>query len=113
MKRRSLLALIMAMLLVFSAFAGCQDSGNSSQESSATQEQSAATDSSADSAESAGEDSVEAEPRQSVSIMSITFNGNPVGDDNERVLALEEYTNYDIEFTWVLMMRIRPTRSIL
>lgn len=102
MKRRSLLALIMAMLLVFSAFAGCQDSGNSSQESSATQEQSAATDSSADSAESAGEDSVEAEPRQSVSIMSITFNGNPVGDDNERVLALEEYTNYDIEFTWML-----------
>ena len=58
MKRRSLLALIMAMLLVFSAFAGCQDSGNSSQESSATQEQSAATDSSADSAESAGEDRV-------------------------------------------------------
>ena len=102
MKRRSLLALIMAMLLVFSAFAGCQDSGNSSQESSAAQEQSAAADSSADSAESAGEDSVEAEPRQSVSIMSITFNGNPVGDDNERVLALEEYTNYDIEFTWVL-----------
>ena len=41
MKRRSLLALIMAMLLVFSAFAGCQDSANSSQESSAAQESSA------------------------------------------------------------------------
>lgn len=42
------------------------------------------------------------EERQKISVMSITFNANPVDDTNALVQALEEYTNYDIEWTWML-----------
>lgn len=37
-----------------------------------------------------------------VSIMSLTFNGSPVPDDNVLVQKLEEYTDYDIKWTWIL-----------
>lgn len=53
--------------------------------------------------ESAAQESPYAgEERQKISVMSITFNANPVDDTNALVQALEEYTNYDIEWTWML-----------
>ena len=42
------------------------------------------------------------EARQSVSIMGLTFNGNPIPDDNPLVTTLEDTVNYDINFTWIL-----------
>lgn len=49
-----------------------------------------------------GGNTAESTERQKVSIMSLTFNGSPVPDDNILVTSLEDYTNYDIEYTWIL-----------
>ncbi|HIS55599.1 MAG TPA: extracellular solute-binding protein [Candidatus Fimimorpha excrementavium] len=52
-------------------------------------------------AESGGEHA-ETGGRQKVSIMSLTFNGSPVPDDNSLVQSLEDHVNYDIDWTWIL-----------
>ena len=48
------------------------------------------------------ENGTETGERQKVSVMSLTFNGSPVPDDNVLVKSLEDYVNYDIEWTWIL-----------
>ena len=84
-------------LLTAGCLAGCGSSGS---ESTSTQAEGSAS-SGAESAVSTTE-SVAAEERQSVSIMGLTFNGNPIPDDNPLVTTLEDTVNYDINFTWIL-----------
>lgn len=46
--------------------------------------------------------STETEGLTPVSIMSLTFNGSPIPEDNVLVQTLEEYTKYDIKWNWIL-----------
>lgn len=102
MKRRSMLAMTLAVVLVCFAFAGCSDGGNSSQVSKQESSKQDSAQNGASTADSSKAEESSVGERQQISIMSITFNGNPVDNDNERVKQLEEYTNYDINFTWIL-----------
>ena len=94
MKRRSMLAMALALVLVCFAFAGCSDGGNSSQVSKQESSKQDSVQSAASTADSSKAEESSAGERQQISIMSITFNGNPVDNENERVKQLEEYTNY-------------------
>ncbi len=96
-KWKQVISLATAAMLTAGCMAGC--GGNNGQIPNETTKAASAVQT-----QGSGESSTTsaAEPRQSVSIMSLTFNGNPVPDDNALVTTLEDYVNYDIDFTWVL-----------
>ncbi len=78
-KSRRVICFGMAALMLGSmALSGCGSKGGDAKENSGT------------------------EGKKTVSVMSLTFNGSPVQDDNILVQKLEEHTNYDVEWTWVL-----------
>lgn len=93
------ISLAVATIMTAGMLSGCGTSAG--EQDSGSAESSSAVESAAES--TSGEASSEApEERQSVSIMGLTFNGNPVPDDNILVTTLEDYVNYDIDFTWIL-----------
>lgn len=96
-KMNRAISLAAAAMLVAGCLTGCgNDGGNAS--GSAGEPSSASAGSSSENSSQPDQ----AEERQSVSIMGLTFNGNPIPDDNALVTTLEDNVNYDINFTWIL-----------
>lgn len=89
---RQLIGTLLAAALVGSTLTGCSQNTDPAPQ---TTTPGAPSQSTKDTASPAAE-------RQKISIMSLTFNGSPVDKANPLVQALEEHTNYDIEWTWVL-----------
>lgn len=100
--RKSIPALLTAALIL-SGLTAC---GNEDTTGSGTAESaSAASTGGAVSSEGnsgSTSEAADSEERQSVSVMSLTFSGNPVDGENADVQALQEHTNFDIEWTWIL-----------
>lgn len=99
-KWRQALSLATAAMLTVGSLTAC--GGNNAQVNEATKAPQNTTAPAQGSNQDATTTAAAEEPRQSVSIMSLTFNGNPVPDDNALVTTLEDLTNYNIEFTWIL-----------
>lgn len=93
---KRLTALAASAMLLIGSMAGCQS--NTANEGTTT----SAANSGQTQTSAADQTTKGSEERQKVSIMSLTFNGNPVTEDNILVQKLEEYTGYDIEWTWIL-----------
>lgn len=93
---KRLTALAASAMLLIGNMAGCQS--NTANEGTTT----SAANSGQTQTSAADQTTKGSEERQKVSIMSLTFNGNPVTEDNILVQKLEEYTGYDIEWTWIL-----------
>ena len=94
MKRRFKQVLSMAAVTVLTTgcLAGC---GNNSGGESTSAAGGGQSDTSQTTDTTTTTESEAPEARQSVSIMGLTFNGNPIPDDNPLVTTLEDTVNYE------------------
>lgn len=100
-KRLKALSVLFALTMTVSAVAGCGNNTSSSTGSSSGSTNTGSTGSGSNDS-SGSKDTPALEKKKELGVLSITFNGTPAADNEASLLALEEFTGYDLKIEYLL-----------